>query len=64
MSIFLKNVAFYGVNNLLHVVNSSIETKNHLKLLVENGIKDKTVSRLYEETSKTILTSIRYNKNP
>jgi len=61
---FLKNIAFYGVNDLMYLVNSSIETKNHLKQLVENGIKDKTVCRLYEETPKTISTSIRYDENP
>jgi len=61
---FLKNIAFYGVNDLMHLVNSSIETKNHLKQLVENGIKDKTVCHLYEETPKTISTSIRYDENP
>lgn len=50
MSMFLKNIAFYGVNDLLYAVNSCVETKNYLKQLVENGIKNKTVSRLYEGT--------------
>lgn len=46
MSLFLKNVALYGVKDLLHVINSSAEIKNKLKQLVENGIRDKTVGRL------------------
>lgn len=50
MSMFLKNIALYGVNDLLYVVNSDIETKNHLRQLVENGIKNKTVSRLHNGT--------------
>jgi len=50
---FLKNTTVYCVKNLLNLLNSSNETKNQLKQLVENCIKDKTVSRLYEETSKT-----------
>jgi len=54
---FLKNISLYGVQDLLHIVNSPIETKIHLKQLVENGIKDKIVSKLYEEISKTNMTS-------
>lgn len=54
---FLKNISLYGVQGLLSIVNSSAETKNHLKQLVENGIKDKIVSRLYEEIPKTNTTS-------
>jgi len=57
MNMFLKNISLYGVRGLLNIVNSSIETKNHLKQLVENGIKDKTVSKLYEEMPKTNKTS-------
>jgi len=53
MNMFLKNISLYGVQDLLNIVNSPIETKNHLKQLVENGIKDKIVSKLYEEMSKT-----------
>lgn len=55
---FLKNIALYGVNDLFHVMNSDIETKNHLRQLVENGIKDKTVSRLHKGTPSTS----RYDK--
>jgi len=54
---FLKNISLYGVQDLLNIVNSPIETKNHLQQLVENGIKDKIVSKLYEEMSKTNTTS-------
>lgn len=57
MSMFLKNVALYGVKDLLHVINSSVETKHYLKELVESGIKDKIVDRLYEEKRKTVLQS-------
>lgn len=57
MYMFLKNISLYGVQGLLSIVNSSAETKNHLKQLVENGIKDKIVSRLYEEIPKTNTTS-------
>jgi len=60
---FLRNTSLYGVQDLLNIVNSPIETKNHLKQLVENGIKDKIVSKLYEETSKTNITSTnKYDK--
>jgi len=54
---FLKNISLYGVQGLLSIVNSSAETKNHLKHLVENGIKDKIVSKLYDEIPKTNKTS-------
>jgi len=57
MNMFLKNISLYGVKDLLNIVNSPIETKIHLKQLVENGIKDKIVSKLYEEISKTNKTS-------
>lgn len=57
MSMFLKNISLYGVQDLLNIVNSPIKTKIHLKQLVENGIKDKIVSKLYEEISKTNMTS-------
>jgi len=50
---FLKNISLYGVKDLLNIVNSSVETKNHFKQLVENGIKDKVVCKLYEVMSKT-----------
>lgn len=56
---FLKNIALYGVNNFLHVINSSVEIKNHIWQLVENGIKEKIVSPLYAETPKTVSTSIK-----
>lgn len=59
MYMFLKNIALYGVNNFLHVLNSSIETRNHLHQLVKNGIKDKIVNLLYEETQNTIPTTIK-----
>lgn len=49
---FLKNISLYGVQDSLSIVNSSVETKNHLKQLVENGIKNKIVSRLYDEIPK------------
>lgn len=52
MYVFLKSISLYGVANLMHLVNSCTETKNHLKLLVENGIRHKTVGRLYKETPK------------
>lgn len=57
MSVFLKSVTMYGIYDLLNVVNSSIETKNYLKKLVENGIKNKIVSRLYNETTKNVLST-------
>lgn len=57
MYVFLKSISLYGVNDLLHVVNASVETKNHLKQLIEKGIKDKIVCRLSEETSKTVSQS-------
>lgn len=57
MSVFLKSVTIYGIYDLLNVVNSSIETKNYLKKLVENGIKNKIVSRLYNETTKNVLST-------
>lgn len=57
MNMFLKNISLYGVQDLLNIVNSPIETKNHLRQLVENGIKDKIVRKLYEEISKTNKTS-------
>lgn len=57
MYMFLKNISLYGVQGLLSIVNSSAETKNHLKHLVENGIKDKIVSKLYDEIPKTNKTS-------
>jgi len=41
------------------MLNSSIETKNHIKQLIENGIKDKTVGRLYEKTPTNIATSVK-----
>lgn len=50
---FLKNISLYGVQDLLNIVNSPVETKNHLKQLVENGIKNKVVCKLYEDVSKT-----------
>ncbi|XP_026815045.1 fatty acid synthase-like isoform X2 [Rhopalosiphum maidis] len=53
MYMFLKNISLYGVQGLLSIVNSSVETKNHLKHLVENGIKDKIVNKLYEQMPKT-----------
>lgn len=46
----------YGIKDLLNVVNSSIEIKNHLKQLVENGIKDRTVDLVYKENPKLIST--------
>lgn len=52
MALFLKNISIYGVNDFTHVLNSCIETKHLLKQLVENGIKDKIVDRLFEETPK------------
>lgn len=57
MSMFLKNITLYGIYDLLNVVNSSIETKNYIKQLVENGIKNKIVSRLYDETTKNALST-------
>jgi len=54
---FLKNISLYGVQDLLNVVNSSVEKKNQLKQLVENGIKNNIVSRLYEEIPKKNKTS-------
>jgi len=57
MCIFLKNISLYGVRDLLHIVHSPVETKNHLKQLVENGIKDNIVFKLYEDISKTNKTS-------
>jgi len=53
MYMFLKNISLYGVRDLLNIVNSPVETKNHLKQLVENGIKNKIVVKLYENISKT-----------
>lgn len=49
----------YGVNDLMNVMNSSDEAKNHLKQLVENGIKDRTVDRFYEETTKSVSMSLK-----
>lgn len=54
MSVFLKNVALYGVKDMTHELNSSIETKQLLKQLIENGIRDKIVDRLFEETPRAI----------
>uniref|UniRef100_A0A2S2QQD5 Fatty acid synthase n=1 Tax=Sipha flava TaxID=143950 RepID=A0A2S2QQD5_9HEMI len=54
---FLYNVTLYGVNDLLHVLNSSAEMKNHLKHLIENGIKAKTVCRLYDKATITSTSS-------
>lgn len=47
----------FGVSGLLQVVNSSTKIKNELKHLVENGIKNRTVDRLYEEKPKYTSTS-------
>ncbi|VVC35574.1 Hypothetical protein CINCED_3A020887 [Cinara cedri] len=63
MYMFLKNITLYGVNNFLHVINSSIETKNHIQKLVENGIKDKIVSPLHNETLKTVSSSIKVHSS-
>jgi hypothetical protein len=61
---FLKNISLYGVQGLLSIVNSSVETKNHLKHLVENGIKDKIVSKLYEQMPKTnTISTNKYDQN-
>jgi len=61
---FLKNISLYGVQGLLSIVNSSVETKNYLKHLVENGIKDKIVSKLYEQMPKTnTISTNKYDQN-
>lgn len=57
--LFLSNVTLYGVNDLLYVVNSSIEIKNHLKQLIENGIKAETVGRLYKKTATSSTPSTK-----
>lgn len=64
MYMFLKNISLYGVQGLLSIVNSSVETKNYLKHLVENGIKDKIVSKLYEQMPKTnTISTNKYDQN-
>lgn len=59
MNVFLKCISFHGVNNLLHLVNSCTETKNHLKILVEKGIQHKTVGRLYREVPKAVIKTTK-----